>query len=300
MQATVRSAIEFRGCGLHSGRPARLRILPASVNYGIWFKRVDVAADGTDRDPMIQARWDQVADTRLCTVIRNRDGVQVSTIEHVMAAIAGCGVTNALVEIDGPEVPIMDGSAAAFAEGIRHAGLVGLQGEARAIRILKPVEIEDAGRTARLEPADRFEIDFGIDFADAAIGSQSLTLSLVNGAFMEHLADCRTFCRQAEVDAMQKAGLALGGSLENAIVVDGDKVLNPGGLRRPDEFVRHKMLDAVGDLALAGAPIIGRYVGRRAGHEMNNLILRALFARPDAWRFEVAPAPIRQGLRIAA
>ncbi|MDF2234892.1 UDP-3-O-acyl-N-acetylglucosamine deacetylase [Albimonas sp. CAU 1670] len=298
MQATVRSAIEFRGCGLHSGRPARLRILPASVNYGIWFKRVDVEADGSGRDAMIHARWDLVADTRLCTVIRNRDGVSVSTIEHIMAALAGCGVTNALVEIDGPEVPIMDGSSVAFAEGIRGAGLVGLRGEARAIRILKPIEVEDGGRLARLEPADNFEIDFGIEFEDAAIGSQSLKLTLVNGAFMEHLADCRTFCRQAEVDAMQKAGLALGGSLDNAIVVDGAQVLNPGGLRRPDEFVRHKMLDAVGDLALAGAPIIGRYVGRRAGHEMNNRVLRALFGNPDAWRVEVAPEPTRHGLGL--
>lgn len=300
MQATVKSAIEFRGFGLHSGRPVRLRILPASVNYGIWFKRVDVDADGSGRDAMIHARWDLVADTRLCTVIRNRDGVSVSTIEHVMAALAGCGVTNALVEIDGPEVPIMDGSSVAFAEAIRAAGLVGLRGEARAIRILKPIEVEDNGRLARLEPADNFEIDFGIDFEDAAIGSQSLTLTLVNGAFMEHLADCRTFCRQAEVDAMQKAGLALGGSLDNAIVVDGDRVLNPGGLRRPDEFVRHKMLDAVGDLALAGAPIIGRYVGRRAGHEMNNKVLRALFANPDAWRVEVAAEPTRHGLGLRA
>ena len=225
MQATVKSAIEFRGFGLHSGRPVRLRILPASVNYGIWFKRVDVDADGSGRDAMIHARWDLVADTRLCTVIRNRDGVSVSTIEHVMAALAGCGVTNALVEIDGPEVPIMDGSSVAFAEAIRAAGLVGLRGEARAIRILKPIEVEDNGRLARLEPADNFEIDFGIDFEDAAIGSQSLTLTLVNGAFMEHLADCRTFCRQAEVDAMQTAGLALGGSLDNAIGVDGDRIV---------------------------------------------------------------------------
>ena len=300
MQATVKSTIEFRGHGLHSGRPARLRIRPASVNYGIWFKRVDVDADGSDRDAMIQARWDLVADTRLCTVIRNRDGVSVSTVEHIMAALAGCGVINALVEIDGPEVPIMDGSSRAFAAGIRNAGLVGLRGEARAIRILRPIEVEDNGRIARLEPANSFEIDFGIDFDDAAIGSQSLTMSLVNGAFVEHLADCRTFCRKAEVEAMQAAGLALGGSLDNAIVVDGDKVLNPEGLRHADEFVRHKMLDAVGDLALAGAPIIGRYVGRRAGHEMNNKVLRALFAQPDAWRFEVSPEATRQGFRVAA
>lgn len=298
MQATLRSPIELRGHGLHSGRPARLRILPASAWYRLWFKRADV----TDRDPMIPARWDAVADTRLCTVLENRDGARVSTVEHVMAALAGCGVTNALVEIDGPEIPIMDGSARPFADAIRAAGLTAVEGDARAIRILAPVEVADGGRLARLEPAPRFEIDFGIDFDDPAIGAQARRMTLVNGAFLEHLADSRTFCRREDVEAMQAAGLALGGSLDNALVVDGARVLNPGGLRHADEFVRHKMLDAVGDLALAGAPILGRYVGRRAGHEMNNRILRALFARPDAWRLEVTGAEPADalGLRAAA
>lgn len=282
MQTTLRGALTFDGIGLHSGRPVRLRILPASGEYGIWFKRLDVVG----LDQMIPALWDRVTDTRLCTLLSNADGVTVSTVEHLMAALAGMGVTNALIELNGPEVPIMDGSSRAFVQAIQARGLRNVDGEARAIRILKPIEVIDQGRVARLEPAAGFEIDFEIVFEDAAIGAQSHVLDMTPGAFAEQLMDCRTFCRKAEVDMLQKMGLAQGGSLDNAIVVDGGEVLNPGGLRRPDEFVRHKMLDAVGDLALAGAPIIGRYVGRKAGHEMTNKLLRALFAAPDAWCFE--------------
>lgn len=293
MQATVKTGLEFRGRGLHSGRPVRMRILPASGNYGIWFKRTDIR----DGDAMIPARHDAVADTRLCTLLANRDGVTVGTVEHVMAALAGFGVDNALIELDGPEVPIMDGSSRPFAEAIAQAGLAPVAGERRRIRILEPVEVVDGDRLARLEPAERFEIDFEIDFADAAIGRQSGRLVMTPGAFARELADCRTFCRAADVTAMRAAGLALGGGLENAVVVEGERVLNPEGLRRADEFVRHKMLDAVGDLALAGAPILGRYVGRRAGHEMTARVLSALYARPSAWRAETAEA--RAG-RLAA
>ncbi len=294
MQTTVKNELSFEGVGLHSGAPARMRILPASGEYGIWFKRTDLR----DIDNMIPARHDAVTDTRLCTKIENRAGASVSTIEHVTAALAGCGVDNALIEIDGPEVPIMDGSARPFAEAISRVGLRAVSGEDRVIRILKPVEVEDGGRVARLEPSDSFEIDFGIEFDDAAIGAQSKSMRLVNGAFLEHLQDSRTFCRKDEVDMLQKMGLARGGSLDNAIVVDGGAVLNPEGLRHSDEFVRHKMLDAVGDLSLAGAPIVGRYVGRRAGHEMTNKLLRALFARPDAWRYEAATPGVWRTLGI--
>ena len=294
MQTTVKNELAFEGVGLHSGAPARMRILPASGEYGIWFKRTDLR----DVDNMIPARHDAVTDTRLCTKLENRDGASVSTVEHLMAALAGCGVDNALIEIDGPEVPIMDGSARPFAEAIARTGLRRVEGEDRVIRILKPVEVADGGRVARLEPSDSFEIDFGIEFDDGAIGAQSKAMRLVNGAFLEHLQDSRTFCRKDEVDMLQKMGLARGGSLDNAIVVDGPAVLNPGGLRHEDEFVRHKMLDAVGDLSLAGAPIVGRYVGRRAGHEMTNRLLRALFARPDAWRYEAAEPGVWRTLGI--
>jgi UDP-3-O-[3-hydroxymyristoyl] N-acetylglucosamine deacetylase len=296
MQKTVRGTLTFDGIGLHSGRAARVRVLPASGEYGIWFKRLDVVG----ADPMILAAWDRVTDTRMCTVLSNAEGVSVSTVEHLMAALAGCGVDNALIEIDGPEVPIMDGSSRAFVQAIQARGLREVEGEARVIRILAPIEVIDNGRVARIEPADAFEIDFAIDFADTAIGVQAATLPMGPGAFAEELMDCRTFCRKAEVEALKSIGLARGGSLENAIVVDGAEVLNAGGLRRPDEFVRHKMLDAVGDLALAGAPIIGRYIGRKAGHEMTNKLLRALFAAPGSWRFEVieTEAPIRRSAAI--
>ena len=281
MQTTVATEISFDGVGLHSGKPVHMAVLPAPAGHGIVFRRTDVR--GADR--RIPALWDRVTPSKLCTLIENDDGISVSTIEHIMAALVGAGVHNALIEIDGPEVPILDGSSAPFVEGITAAGLRLLGGPLRAIRVLKPVEVQEGAAWARLEPAKALEIDFAIDFADAAIGRQEKTLKMANGAFVRELMDSRTFCRQSDVEAMQANGLALGGTYENAVVYDGDKVLSPGGLRHADEAVRHKMLDALGDLALAGAPILGRYVGHRAGHAMTNRLLRALFADPAAWEW---------------
>jgi UDP-3-O-[3-hydroxymyristoyl] N-acetylglucosamine deacetylase len=224
-----------------------------------------------------------VTPSKLCTVVENADGVAVSTIEHVMAALAGSGVHNALIDIDAPEVPILDGSALSFVTGFLAAGIEALAHPVRAIRVLKAVEVSEGEATARLDPADMLEIDFSIDFEDAAIGMQTRRLNMANGAFVRELSDSRTFCRQSDVDAMRERGLALGGTLENAVVFDGDRVLSPGGLRHDDEPVRHKMLDAVGDLALAGGPILGRYTGERAGHALTNRLLRALFADPAAY-----------------
>lgn len=279
MQTTIKSSVTFTGVGLHSGAPVRLTVHPASAEYGIWFRRTDL-----DGDNLIPARWDAVVPSKLCTLIANRAGASVSTIEHVMAALAGTGLHNALIDIDGPEVPILDGSAAPFVRGILARGLRRLAVPVRALKVLKPVEIRDGDAWARLEPADMLEIDFTIDFTDAAIGHQEKALVMSNGAFVRELCDSRTFCRQRDVEAMQANGLALGGTYENAVVIDGDKVLSPGGLRHRDEAVRHKMLDALGDLALAGAPILGRYTGNRAGHAMTNRLLRALFADPFAFR----------------
>ena len=279
MQTTIKSSVTFTGVGLHSGAPVRLTVHPASAEYGIWFRRTDL-----DGDNLIPARWDAVVPSKLCTLIANRAGASVSTIEHVMAALAGTGLHNALIDIDGPEVPILDGSAAPFVRGILARGLRTLAVPVRALKVLKPVEIRDGDAWARLEPADMLEIDFTIDFTDAAIGHQEKALVMSNGAFVRELCDSRTFCRQRDVEAMQANGLALGGTYENAVVIDGDKVLSPGGLRHRDEAVRHKMLDALGDLALAGAPILGRYTGNRAGHAMTNRLLRALFADPFAFR----------------
>lgn len=283
MQKTLWSAVTFEGLGLHSGKPARLRVLPAAPGHGIVFERGDLPAD----QARIPALWNHVVSSRLCTLIANDAGATVSTIEHVMAALAGCGIHNALLSIDGPEVPILDGSAAPFVRGFLRAGIRPQSAPLAALRILKPVEVQDGEATARLDPSEAMEIDFRIDFADAAIGRQHKALNMANGAFIRELSDSRTFCRADEVALMRANGLALGGTLENAIVVDGARILSPGGLRHADEPVRHKMLDALGDLALAGAPILGRYSANRAGHALTNRLLHAVFADPLAARLEL-------------
>ena len=283
VQTTLKSIIHFDGVGLHSGVPVGMTIRPASAEYGIWFRRTDVDED----KGLIPARYDSVRISPLCTLIENHHGVSVSTIEHVMAALAGCGVHNALIDIDGPEVPILDGSAAPFVRAILARGIQVLDRPVRAIEVLKPVEVRDGDVVARIEPSENLWIDFHIDFDDGAIGRQDKTMNLANGAFVRELCDSRTFCRQSDVDALRAQGLARGGSLDNAVVVDGDTVLTPGGLRHEDEAVRHKMLDALGDLALAGAPLLGRYIGTKSGHAMTNRLLRALFADPSAFRMVV-------------
>lgn len=292
VQTTIRAAATFQGVGLHTGARVRMTVRPASANYGIWFRRTDVIG----RDAMVPVIWDAVTPSRLCTVVENGAGVSVSTIEHIMAALAGCGVHNALIEINGPEVPILDGSAQPFVAAILGRGLRELGEPVRCIEILSAVEVREGEAWARLEPCQSLEIDFSIDFDDAAIGHQHKRLSMANGSFVRELSDCRTFCRQSDVDAMHACGLALGGTYDNAVVVEGDRILTPGGFRRTDEAVRHKMLDALGDLSLAGAPILGRYVGNRAGHAMTNRLLRALFARPAAFRIRDCDAARRQSL----
>lgn len=286
MQNAIKSPVSFSGVGLHTGMPVRMTIRPASADHGIWFKRTDVASG----DAMIPAIWSAVIPSRLCTLVGNAAGVTVSTIEHLMAALAGTGIHNALIEIDGPEVPILDGSAVPFVEAILAKGIRPLSQPLRAFRILDRVEVREGEAFARLDPAETLEIDFRIDFTDAAIGRQAKVLNMANGAFVRELSDSRTFCRQSDVDEMRANGLALGGTLDNAVVVDGDLVVTPGGFRYADEPVRHKMLDALGDLSLAGAPILGRYTGNRAGHALTNKLLRALFGNPDAYRLtEIAP-----------
>ena len=289
MQATLIKEVTFEGVGLHSGIPSKMIVRPAGVDHGIWFKRVDVA----DADQMIPAIYDAVDHKPLCTRIVNSAGVEVTTIEHIMAALAGCGVHNALVEIDGPEVPIMDGCSADFVRAIVAVGVKRQTAPLYAIEILKPVRLEQGDAVAMLSPARALEIEFEIAFEDAAIGVQSKRLSMANGTFVRELSDSRTFCRKSDIDMMQANGLALGGTYENAVVVDGDDVLSPGGLRHADEAVRHKMLDALGDLSLAGYPILGRYRGVKAGHAMTNNLLRKLFATPDAYRIvECSPAQV--------
>jgi UDP-3-O-[3-hydroxymyristoyl] N-acetylglucosamine deacetylase len=279
LQSTLKSAATFTGFGLHSGVAVRMVVKPASADYGIWFRRTDVAGRGA----MIAARWDCVLPSRLCTVVGTAGGIQVSTIEHLMAALAGCGIHNALIEIDAAEVPILDGSSVPFVQGFLARGLREQASPIRAIKVLRSVEVREGAAFARLDPSDTMEMDFSIDFEDAAIGQQHRQMSLANGAFVRELSDSRTFCRQIDVDAMRANGLALGGNLRNAVVFEGDRVLSPGGLRHLDEPVRHKMLDALGDLALAGGPMLARYTGVRAGHALTNQLLRALFAAQGAF-----------------
>ena len=286
---TLKAAIGCVGIGLHSGRRARLMLRPAAPGAGIVFHRTDIGLE-------IPALFDQVVDTRLCTALGAAEAPQhrIGTVEHVMAALAGYGVDDAVIELDGPEVPILDGSAAPFVflidcVGLTAHGGVGA-GMAEAIEILRPVRVQEGdgpnAAWAELAPGvgDRFDASLSIDFPNTAIGRQSVSLRVTPQTFRAGLADARTFTLAEDVARLRAAGLALGGSLANAVVVDGPAVLNPGGLRRPDEFVRHKMLDVVGDLALAGAPIRGRFTGNRSGHALNNRLLRALFADRANWR----------------
>ena len=279
MQNTIKSRLSFDGVGLHSGAPTRLTILPAPAWHGVVFRRVDV----TDAGNEIPALWDHVRQSPLCTRLVNDEGVSVATVEHIMAALVGCGIHNAIVEVDGPEVPILDGSSAAFVRGILGTGIERLEAPVRALRVLKTVEVRKGQAMARLSPHDTLLIEFNIEFEDAAIGAQTKSLNMANGSFVRELSNSRTFCRKADVDVMRANGLALGGTLENAVVVDGANVLSPGGLRHQDEAVRHKMLDALGDLGLAGMPILGRYEGFRAGHSLTNNLLHALFADKTAY-----------------
>lgn len=281
MQTTIKSQISFTGTGLHTGLPATVTVIPAGVHHGIWFKRTDIAVG----DNLIRARYDFVNRSPLCTKLENEAGLSVSTVEHLMAALAGCGIHNALIEIDGPEVPILDGSAVSFVRGFVRRGLRLLAEPVMAYEVLKPVTVSDGNASATLAPSDTLRIDFEIDFVDAAIGRQTKSLVMNNGSFARELSDSRTFCRQADVEVMRANGLALGGAAgENAVVFDGDRVISPGGLRHADEPVRHKMLDALGDLALAGAPLLGHYIGNRAGHSLTNTLLRKLFDTPGAVR----------------
>nr|WP_256471690.1 UDP-3-O-acyl-N-acetylglucosamine deacetylase [Oceanicola sp. 502str15] len=292
----MNKSVTLSGVGLHSGRPARITLKPAMADQGIWFRRTD----SVEGDAFLPARWDAVVESPLCTLLTNDDGVSLSTVEHVMAALAGCGVHNALIEVSGPEVPILDGSAAPFVAAILRAGLRELDAPIRVIRVLKPVEVRrgqgEGEAVARLEPSESLHIDFQIDFADAAIGAQERSMNMANGAFVRELCDSRTFCRAADVEAMRADGKALGGTYDNAVVVEGEKILSPGGLRHEDEPVRHKMLDALGDLALAGHPILARYTGSRAGHAMTNALLHALFADPEAYEVVTCDAEMARRL----
>lgn len=291
---TLKAPISAVGRGLHSGADVRLNLCPAPLNTGIVFRRTDLGVD-------IPARYDNVTDTRLCTLI-SRGDAKVGTVEHLMAALAALEVDDLIIEIDAPEVPVFDGSAAPFLFLIESAGVVAQGGARPVLEILRPVRVEQGEAYAELRPHQAggagFELALSIAFSARAIGAQDLRFHLSEDGFMDEIAQARTFTQLGEIEALRAAGLARGGSLANAVVVDDEKILNPEGLRFRDEFVRHKLLDAIGDLYLAGAPINGVFKGHRTGHELNNRLLRAVFAAQENYRLNIG----RQGapLQLAA
>ena len=283
MQHTLVNSVLFKGKGLHGGEAVSMTVSPALAGERIRFIRKDI--DDSKYDNVIPARWDLVEPSQLCTLLKNRDGVEVRTIEHIMATFAGCGIDNATVILDSAEVPIMDGSSLAFVEAFQNIGIKPLDAPRQAIRILKAVEVKaDNGAFARFEPDSETVFDYTIDFDNALIGRQSMTFTLgSHDDFKIELANCRTFTRLADVTLLQQAGLIKGGGLDNAVVFDNDRILNTDGIRREDEPVRHKILDAVGDTYLLGMPFIGRFVCEKGGHALTNQLLRALMADRTAF-----------------
>lgn len=294
MQNTLKSQIECRGVGLHSGCVITMTLCPADVDAGIVFVRTDLPS-GSNEIPVL---FDRVVDTRLCTVIGNESGASVGTIEHVMSALRACNIDNVRIEINGGEAPIMDGSAMPFVEMIQSAGVVAQAAMRKSIKVLKDVRYEEGGKWVSLRPSDIAVFEGEIDFAQPVIGRQKFSVSLLNGNFVHDIASARTFGFQHEVEAMRAAGLARGGSLDNAIVLTDTSVLNKDGLRFSDEFIRHKLLDAIGDLYLAGAPIIGAYDSYKGGHYMNNMLLKTLFA--DQGNYEIVTQPLTVMAKVVA
>jgi UDP-3-O-[3-hydroxymyristoyl] N-acetylglucosamine deacetylase len=299
-QQTLKTAIGCCGVGLHSGQQLAMRLLPAPPDTGIVFRRSDAGAE-------IGAAWRNTDNSALCTRLTNGEGIAVGTVEHLMAALAGAEIDNAIVELDGPEVPIMDGSAAPFLFLLECAGIVEQDRPRRAIKVLKPVGVTEDGATAALFPDHGFSMSFEIDFANPLISRQDMTLAFGAETFKTELSRARTFGLLDEVEGLRAAGYARGGSLDNAVVVSGDHVLNRGGLRYADEFVRHKLLDAYGDLYLAGGPIIGHFRGVRSGHAHTRRLLAELFADDGAWCYTTmtraepfAPAEWEEPRRAAA
>ena len=286
-QTTLRKRAILSGNGVHSNAPVQLVLHPSEADSGIVFLRTGLADGGSRR---IEAKWSRVSATDLCTVLGDVSLGSVSTVEHLLAALSGLGVDNATVEIDGPEVPIMDGSAAAFVTAIDRAGIKALSASRRYLKVLKPVRVDHGRSYSELLPAESgFRLDVEIDYPVAAIGRQRKCVELQPLPFRREVARARTFGLLSDVERLWKLGFALGSSLDNSIAVDAERVLNPEGLRSADEFVSHKILDAIGDLALAGAPIIGTYSAFCPGHKMNFLVLKALFADRSAYRFIEEP-----------
>ncbi len=278
-QRTLKNTIRCTGIGLHSGNKVYMSLRPAAENTGIVFHRTDL--DGA----LIPAKVHNIADTRLCSTIANDRGDKVSTVEHLLAAFAGLGVDNAYVDLDGPEVPIMDGSAAPFVFLIQCAGVVEQKLPKKWIRIKKKVTVTDGDKEASFEPLDHFRVSFLIDFDHPLISQQGVDMDVSETTFVKDVSRARTFGFLKDMEMLRSNGLAKGGSLDNAIVIGDFRILNEGGLRYEQEFVRHKIIDAIGDLYLLGHPVQGHFKGVRSGHALNNALLRNLLAQTDAWEF---------------
>ncbi|MBF0191667.1 MAG: UDP-3-O-acyl-N-acetylglucosamine deacetylase [Magnetococcales bacterium] len=276
-QRTLKNTIRCTGIGLHGGNKVYLSLRPAPENTGIVFHRIDLGG------ALIPARVENVVDTQLCSTIANAEGARVSTVEHLLAAFAGLGVDNAYVDLDSPEVPIMDGSAAPFVFLIQCAGIVEQRVAKKWLRIKKSISVTHENKRASFHPCDQFRLSFHIDFDHPLLAEQGVEIDVTETTFIKDISRARTFGFLKDLETLRANGLARGGSLDNAIVIGDFRILNEGGLRYEKEFVRHKIIDAIGDLYLLGRPILGHFKGVRSGHAMNNLLLRKLLARTDAW-----------------
>ncbi len=293
-QRTLKSLIGASGVGLHTGQKVRMTLRPAPPDTGIVFRRIDLTSPVD-----IPARAELVGDTRMASCLV-RDGVRVSTVEHLMSALGGLGVDNAYVDLDAPELPIMDGSASPFVLLIQQAGIEEQTAPKRFLRVMRRVEVRNGDKWARLEPYDGFKLSFSIDFRHPVIerSTQSVSVDFAETSYLKEIARARTFGFMHEVEELRESGLALGGGLDNAVVLDEYRVLNAEGLRFADEFIRHKLLDAIGDLYLLGRPLLGAFSAHKSGHALNNRLLRALLADQTAFetvtfeRAEEAPAGV--------
>ncbi len=278
-QKTVKSSFELHGKGLHTGKDVRVLVHPASPDHGIVFKRSDIKG----RHSYVRARFDNVSKTYLRTQLTNNYGVSIMTAEHILAAFAGLGIHNALIELSQAEVPIFDGSSRVFVKAMLNVGISELEKKIKLFEVVNSIRVGDDNAWAELRPADKFSIDFEMEWPETALGRQSLDIPIVNGTFVREICDSRTFCRKSDVVRLREEGFALGGGIENAIVVGDDQMTAHDGLRYADECVRHKILDALGDLSLIGRPILGKFVSYSGGHSLTNLLLRESFKRGDVF-----------------
>lgn len=279
-QKTIGRKIVFKGVGLHCGQESTVSISPCPENTGITFIRTDLR-----RNNSIKAIWSNVTSTKLCTTISNNEGASISTIEHLMSALSGMHIDNVIIEINGPEIPIMDGSSEPFVNLIEEARIVDQKQRRKYIKVVKEVAVHNNDSFASIKPNEEFSINFEIDFPTSIIDRQSCKLRMINGNYKEDISKARTFGFEHEVDELRNSGFALGGSLSNAVVVGKNTILNEEGLRYEDEFVRHKILDSIGDLYLAGSPVIGYFEGKKSGHKLNNELLRKLLKDKTNWVF---------------